>query len=219
LDVDYAPPGELDVDFSRLPAPERDDLLVRSWLSRDLPARDYLLGELLCITSRWLLIGETDLGKTLFALELGAAVAAGGEFLGWTGRRSARVMYLDGEMPAETFKERVELIAASYGADIELFGYNRDVLGADDTPSLNTDAGQAWLWREIEAVKPALIIFDSIMCLLTGSMSEEESWAPVKGLVRQISARRIAQIWVHHTATTRQKVSERKRANGKWTRS
>jgi hypothetical protein len=80
LDVDYAPPGELDVDFSRLPAPERDDLLVRSWLSRDLPARDYLLGELLCTTSRWLLIGETDLGKTLFALELGAAVAAGGEF-------------------------------------------------------------------------------------------------------------------------------------------
>jgi len=29
-------------------------------------------------------------------------------------------------------------------------------------------------------------------------MSEEESWAPVKLLMRQLSARRIAQIWLHH---------------------
>jgi hypothetical protein len=37
------------------------------------------------------------------------------------------------------------------------------------------------------------------MCLLTGSMAEEESWAPVKDLVRLLSARRIAQVWLHHT--------------------
>ena len=30
--------------------------------------------------------------------------------------------------------------------------------------------------EEIGAVKPDLIVFDSIMCLLAGSMSEEESW-------------------------------------------
>ena len=38
-------------------------------------------------------------------------------------------MYLDGEMPAETFKERMLLIAERYGSDIQLFGYNRDDLG------------------------------------------------------------------------------------------
>ena len=36
-------------------------------------------------------------------------------------------MYLDGEMPAETFKERMELIAQRYGSDITLYGYNRDI--------------------------------------------------------------------------------------------
>jgi hypothetical protein len=118
-------------------------------------------------------------------------------------------MYLDGELPAETFKERIELIAAKYGNDIELYGYNRDVLDPDEMPPLNIENGRAWLLREIEAIKPHLIILDAIMCLLSGSMSEEESWAPVKNLVRQISTRRIAHpaasYWPRHIKRLRHK--------------
>jgi hypothetical protein len=35
---------------------------------------------------------------------------------------------------------------------------------------LNTPEGEKWLWREIEAAKPDAIVFDSIMCLLAGTM-------------------------------------------------
>jgi RecA-family ATPase len=144
--------------------------------------------------------GETGVGKTLLGVDIAATVAAGADFLNWNGSgKPARVMYLDGEMPAETFKERMEVIAKRYGPDIAFYGYNRDVLGDGEMHPLNTPEGEKWLWREIEAVKPDLIVFDSIMCLLAGSMSEEESWAPVKVLVRKISSRRIAQIWLHHT--------------------
>ena len=48
-------------------------------------------------------------------------------------------------------------------------------------------------------VKPEIIIFDSIMCLLSGTMSEEESWEPAKHLMRRITSRSIAQLWLHHT--------------------
>ncbi|MFZ3327501.1 MAG: hypothetical protein WA231_17170 [Methylocella sp.] len=65
-------------------------------------------------------------------------------------------------------------------------------------PPLNTEAGQAWLKREIAAVKPDLMIFDSIMCLLIGSMSEEATWMPVRPFVRWLSAQRIAQVWLHY---------------------
>jgi hypothetical protein len=172
----FYPVGETAPTFE--PLASRDELLVSAWLKRELPPRDYLCGEV---------------------LDWGAAMAAGADFLGWEGRRRSRVMYLDGELPAETFKERIEIIAARYGDDIELFGYNRDVLSHDEMPPLNTEAGRAWLWREIETVKPDVIFFDAIMCLLGGNMSEEDSWAPIKDLVRQISSRRIAQIWLHHT--------------------
>ncbi len=179
---------------------KRGALLLSSWLKLDIPPRDYVLGHVLCTTSRWLIYGETGVGKTLVGLELAAAAASGKGFLNWPGsgiRR--RVMYLDGELPAETFKERMELIAERYGADVGLYGYNRDVLDDGEMPALNTPEGDAWLMREIDSVDPDLIVFDSIMCLLTGSMAEEESWAPVKEMVRKISRRRIAQVWLHHT--------------------
>ena len=53
--------------------------------------------------------------------------------------------------------------------------------------------------REIETVKPDVIVFDSIMSLLAGTMGEEESWAPVKLLIGKITSKRIGQIWLHHT--------------------
>src|SRR5580704_467484 len=66
-------------------------------------------------------------------------------------------------------------------------------------PPLNTPEGEKWLLREIDLVKPDAVFFDSIMCLLTGSMAEEESWAPAKLLIRKISSKRIGQVWLHHT--------------------
>jgi hypothetical protein len=80
-------------------------------------------------------------------------------------------MYLDGELPMETFKERMQLIADRHGKDNEFYGYNREDLGDHGMPPLNTEAGQAWPKREIAAVKPDLVVFDSIMCLLIGFMS------------------------------------------------
>ena len=184
---------------SLLAVKSRDDLLVSAWLKRQLPQRDYLLGNVFCTTSRWLIFGDTGIGKTLFAMSKAAAMASGDPFLVWDGRRKARVIYIDGEMPAETFKERMQLIADEFGEDLTLFGYNRDVLGPDEMQPLNTPEGAKWLWREIEAVKPDVIFFDSIMCLLAGTMGEEESWAPVKLLMRKISSNRIGQVWLHHT--------------------
>ena len=177
----------------------RCTLLLRSWLDRVLPPRDYLLGDVLCTTSRWLIYGSTGVGKTLFSAEMAGAIASGSKFLNWSGRRPARVIYLDGELPAETFRERMGLVAQQFGADLPLYGFSRDVLGQDDMPPLNTPEGERWLDREIELIKPDAIFFDSIMSLLVGNMSDEESWAPLKPLIRRLSAQRIAQVWLHHT--------------------
>jgi AAA domain len=180
------------------PPPDRASLTISAWLDRPLPDRDFLLGKLLCTTSRLFIIGETGIGKTLFGAAIGGACAKGAAFLNWEAGRPARVMFIDGEMPIETFKERMELIAASYGREIPFFGYNREDLGFDGMPPLNIDLGKAWLQREIEAIKPDLIIFDSVMCLLVGSMQDEATWAPMKPLVCELSARRIAQVWFNH---------------------
>lgn len=180
----------------------RRELLVSSWLDKKLKAPDFLLGNIVSTTSRILLYGETGVGKTLFAMAALGAIAAGQTFLNWDGRRKVRVMYLDGEMPAQTFQDRVKLISALYGRDIEFYGYNRDILEPNALPPLNTDAGQAWLNNEINLIKPDFIVFDSIMSLLVGVMAEEESWKPMLPFIRSLSARHIGhigQMWLHHT--------------------
>jgi hypothetical protein len=196
-DEGYVPPGEPGRQ-PLPPPPDRANLILSAWLDRDIPERDYLLGNVMCTTSRWFVIGETGIGKTLFGGALGGAVAKGSGFLNWQAHRLSRVMFIDGELPVETFKERMELIAARYGHDIPFFGYNREDLGFDGMPPLNSDLGQVWLRRETEAVKPDLIIFDSIMCLLVGPMQDEATWAPMKPLVCELSARKIAQVWFNH---------------------
>ena len=131
--------GEILGEKPQAEAPaDRENFRVSEWLKLDLPPRDYLIGEVMCTTSRFILFGETGVGKTLLAACAAGAIAAGAPFLGWEGRRPSRVMYLDGEMPAETLKERVELVTEQYGPDIALYCYNRDRLGLDEMPPLNT---------------------------------------------------------------------------------
>lgn len=185
-------------------SPDRHELLAASWLKRDLPSRDWMLEDLLCSTSRWLIIGQTGVGKTLVGLDAAFAIAAGANFLTWKGSGAPRrVMYLDGELPAETLKERIQSAVAVYGeADVWL--YNRDVLEANDMGPLNTEVGQRWLLREISAVKPEVIVFDNVPALVDGVL-DEETWKPVEILIRRLSAGRIAQIWLDQTGhnTTR----------------
>jgi hypothetical protein len=197
--------GERDTNAAAPEAQEREpekrhDLLLSSWLKLKLPPRDYLLGDIMSTTSRWIIYGETGVGKTLFGMDMSGAIASGRGMLNWAGSGvTRRVMYLDGELPAETFKERMEIVARQYGPDIELYRYCRDILGDDDMPPLNKPEGAKWLERECQLIWPDVIVFDSIMCLLTGNMAEEESWAPITPMLRQISQQRCAQIWLHHT--------------------
>ena len=67
---------------------------------RDLPETDHLLGELFSTTSRGIFYTDTGLGKTMFAVALAFALGLGRKFLHWHQGRPARVLFIDGEMPA-----------------------------------------------------------------------------------------------------------------------
>ena len=69
----------------------RSKLLVSTWLTLNLPPRDYLLGNVLCTTSRWLIFGETgetydgsDCGSSYISTFLPWADANGVGYEAWT---------------------------------------------------------------------------------------------------------------------------------------
>ena len=62
---------------------DRRALLLSSWLNLKLPPRDYLLGNIMSTTSRWIVYGETGVGKTLFGMDMSGAIASGRGMLSW----------------------------------------------------------------------------------------------------------------------------------------
>jgi hypothetical protein len=172
---------------------------VEYWATRDLAEPDFLLSELLTTTSRMLLIGPTGAGKTNFALATAFAIADAAPFLHWSGRRTARVLYIDGEMSARLVKNRVRQAIKRHGGMPEnLTIINREDF--PDLPPLNTEEGQKYIEHLVEQLDGVdLIIFDNIQALLIGSHKEDETWAPVLPWIRKLTTMKIGQLWMHHT--------------------
>jgi hypothetical protein len=172
---------------------------LADWLSRDLPPADYLLGELFSTTSRIMLIAETGLGKTNFALPMAFAMADGTGFLHWRAGRPARVLFVDGEMSRRLMKERLaDALRRHRTMPDKLFILSREDF--DDMPPLNTPAGQAYvdgMIKEIGGVD--FIFFDNVQSLLSGSMKEEDAWQETLPWIKRLTKQRIGQCWIHHT--------------------
>jgi hypothetical protein len=87
---------------------------LSDWLSRDLPAPDFILGNWLTTTSRTLVVAPTGIGKTMLGVGMTLAVASGNGFLHWHGVRPARTLFIDGEMSRRLLKRasRMKCVAS-----------------------------------------------------------------------------------------------------------
>jgi hypothetical protein len=196
------PDGDYDfcITLSDIPPRLRWRYRETDWLMEESEPEDLLLGEVISTTTRAMLYAPTGTGKTLFALDLATYVAAGSGFLHWKGsEKPRRVLYIDGEMSRALMRARFQEAVRRLGKrPVGLVVLNREQ--TPELPSLDTADGQRWLNRYVEDRGPFdLIVFDNIASLLGGSMIGVESWNATKPWVRDLSARGIAQIWVHHT--------------------
>jgi AAA domain len=138
-------------------------------------------------------------------------MAFGRNFLHWRSRRKARVLYVDGEMPRDLMKERLEVMCKIFALKPDEIARSKwlTVLSSEDFEDmlpLNTEGGQKWLDDFIARTGPYdFIVFDNITSLCSGIMKEEESWQMVKPYTLELTKRRMGQLWVHHTGhdTTR----------------
>jgi len=187
-------------------------LSIDAWAGRDIPEPDRLLGDLITTTTRVFLVGRTGLGKTLLGIGIAAGVASGGGFLHWRSDRPARVLYLDGEMPAELIKPRArDAIRRLGGATIpsgNLLIFGRDIddearrvcPGLPPFAPLNTEGGRKFLLALLKAIGGVdLVVFDNVMSLIAGDQKDEVPWSETLPLVQELTNRRVGQVWLDHT--------------------
>ena len=171
---------------------------VQGWISRDLPEPDILLGPF-STTSRGLFVADTGLGKTNVAMGAAFAMASGQPFLHWSCKRSARILFIDGEMSKRLLKRRIRDAVNRCGAIPEgLYFLSRD--DVETMPSLNSPEGQKFVDEFISSAGGVdFVFFDNIQSLLVGDMKDEESWQQTLPWVRSLTRCCIGQLWVHHT--------------------
>jgi hypothetical protein len=168
-------------------------------MARKLPPPDYIMGELFSTTSRVLFSADTGLGKSMFALGLAMAIAQGRDFLHWRCRRSARVLIVDGEMPLDLLQERIGLACRWFGIEPPkdgLFIVSRE--DVEEMPPLDSEEGAQWLLALAQACEAEFIILDNIMSLTVGDLREEATARALVPLSRELSRRKVGQLWLHH---------------------
>jgi hypothetical protein len=186
-------------------------LSVSAWLERQTPPADRLLGDLITTSTRTFLVGRTGLGKTNLAMGAAVGISSGAGLLHWRSDRPGRVLYIDGEMPAELIRDRLRDAIRRAGVEVpagNLLIYARDLEDEFATrfptlgrmPPLNSEAGMNWLLALLDAIGGVdLIIFDNVMSLIAGDQKDEIAWAETLPLVQALTSRRIGQLWLDHT--------------------
>mgnify|MGYP002633606287 CR=1 FL=1 len=168
-----------------------------TFLNLEIPPRT-------CLISPWLPSGGLTqvyayrgIGKTHFALNVGYAVATGGEYLGWKCSTPKRVLYIDGEMPAADMQERLRMIMGEETITAHNFILVTPDLQNVVTPNLATEEGQQNL--ESYTSEADLIIVDNISTLCrTGKENDSDQWTQVQRWLLKMRSEGRSVLLVHH---------------------
>lgn len=136
-------------------------------------------------------------GKTFFALNVGYAVATGGEYLGWKCPTPKHVLYIDGEMPAADMQERLRMIMSDGSITTDNFILITPDLQNAVIPNLATKEGQHSLTSYTDEAD--LIIVDNISTLCrTGKENDSDQWTPVQRWALNMRSEGRSVLFVHH---------------------
>jgi putative DNA primase/helicase len=174
---------------------------IGEFLRMDIPEREMLVAPILPQQGLAMLHAYRGIGKTYAALSIANAAASGGTAMSrWKAVRPCRVLFIDGEMPAYTLRERLAGICAGADAAPPDPDYLRIL-----TPDLQDGAMPNLAVREgQEAIEPflrdvELVVLDNLATLARhGRANDEESWLPVQGWLLSLRRRGVSVLLVHH---------------------
>ncbi|HNA22363.1 MAG TPA: AAA family ATPase, partial [Agitococcus sp.] len=155
---------------------------VGELVQMDIPPRENLLAPWLPMQGLAMVYAPRGIGKTFFALNVAYAVASGGEFLCWQATQAYPVLYIDGEMPVVSMKERLIDVISMHDsiASVDALRIITPDLQQDYVmPDLATLEGQQALEPYLQGIK--LIVIDNISTLCrSGRENESEGWIVVQ---------------------------------------
>ncbi|WP_151194477.1 AAA family ATPase [Cysteiniphilum sp. JM-1] len=169
------------------------------FLNIRLKPADFLLYPIIEEQGLAMIYAMRGVGKTHVSLNIAYAVAAGINFLKWSAPRKAKVLFIDGEMPAYTLQERLKSIDNGRQlADDTLSIITPDLLEDKISPDLSTIRDTSLIEDAVNDAE--LIIVDNISTLCrNGRDNEADSWIPVQEWALKLRAKGKAVLFIHHS--------------------
>ncbi len=183
---------------------EREELQATAislseFLSMNLPPRENLLEPWLPKSGLCMVYAKRGVGKTFFALEVAMSVAYGAKFLSFNAPTAVKVLYIDGEMPANTMQKRLAEIEKRMAVNKEMIQpliITPDLQG-DFMPDLSTMAGQESIRQYTDWAD--LVVVDNISTLGgSGKENEAESWIPLQQWALALRKQGKSVLFIHH---------------------
>src|SRR5262245_27372377 len=171
------------------------------FLSLSLPVREFIIDPILPKRGLAMLYGPRGLGKSHLALLLAFAAACGDKALSsWHAPTSRRVLYIDGEMPAQPMQERLSAIglASMKKPPQGMLRFLCADLLDGPLPDLAVPENQEWLersWGE----QPELLILDNLSALTSAARDNEaDAWTPMQRWLLSLRRRGVSVLFIHH---------------------
>lgn len=176
-------------------------LTAAEFLRLDLPPRNRVIAPWLAEKGLTMIYSPRGVGKTLLAMTSAYAIAAGADFLGFTtGGKSRKILYIDGEMPAETMQERLAAIVQGFGRQPPADDYFRILisdLSETGLPDLGTPEGQTAIDAQVQDAQ--ILFADNVSTLVrTGKENEAEGWLPVQNWALRHRRAGRSVVMLHH---------------------
>lgn len=165
----------------------------------DLKPKNLILDPVIKEKDLTMLYAERGVGKTHVSLGIAWAVSTGTSFFNWIATKPLKTLFVDGEMPLQTIRERLRLISKGHITNDNLQIISNDILADNGQamPDLATIEGQEALQQHTEEAD--FIILDNLATLCrTGKENTAESWKVTQQWLLQLRAKGKTVLVVDH---------------------
>ncbi|MED7820142.1 MULTISPECIES: AAA family ATPase [unclassified Francisella] len=155
----------------------------------ELKEKSFILEPLIRKQDIIMIYAKQGVGKTQVSTGIAWAISSGTEFLGWSATRQYKTLFIDGEMPAITIRERIRKLNVDNISNSNLKFISNDTLIDDQLmPDLSTSDGQ----EAIESLTnwADFIVLDNLATLCrSGKENTTEAWRNTQSWLLNLRAK------------------------------